>query len=123
MHAPAVAEQLRGAGHDVVAVKERPELVGLPDAELLAAATADDRVVVTENVKDVAALARRATSRGERHAGLVFTHPQRFRRGARGHVRALATALGAFLVDDAPSLEGIESFTWWLAAPGEPPGS
>lgn len=114
MHAPAVAARLRDRGHDAVAVKERADLIGLPDEELLGAATADRRAVVTENVKDFAALHRRITAAGQRHSGLVFTHSRRFPRSARNHVRVLADALAVLLDEHGPMLGDVESFTWWL---------
>ena len=117
MHAPEVAAQLRARGYDAVAVNERPELIGLADHELLVAATAEGRAVVTENVKDFAALSQRCTAAGDRHAGLVFTHPRRFRRAARNHVRILSEALGQFIDAQASALRGVESFVWWLEAP------
>src|SRR5688572_14391027 len=82
MHSPAAAVQLRDRGHDVVAVKDVPGMAGLPDRELLAAATADLRAVVTENVADFAAIHRQMLAGGENHAGIVFTHPRRFPRHA-----------------------------------------
>lgn len=114
MHAPAVAAHLRNRGHDAVAVKERADLIGLPDEELLRAATADHRAVVTENVKDFAALHRRISAAGQRHTGLVFTHPRRFPRSARNHVRVLADALAVLLDEHGAMLSDVESFIWWL---------
>ena len=35
MHAPRVAARLRERGHDAVAVKERAELIGMSDEDLL----------------------------------------------------------------------------------------
>jgi hypothetical protein len=116
MHAPAVAVELRSRGHDAVAVKERPELIGLPDRELLVAATAEGRALVTENVKDLAALHRSMTASGEHHAGIVFTHPRRFPRHARNHVAALAGALAQFVDAETGTLRAVESFVWWLDA-------
>jgi nucleoside-diphosphate-sugar epimerase len=114
MHAPAVAERLRAMGHDVVAVKERPELIGRADADLLAAAAAEGRAIVTENVKDFAVLHRLWAAAGQVHAGMVFTHPRRFPRGAGDHIRRLGDALARFLDDVAASLRRAEPFTWWL---------
>lgn len=114
MHAPAVAVRLRDRGHDAVAVKERPDLIGLPDEGLLRAATADRRVVVTENVKDFAVLHQRISGAGQRHSGLVFTHSRRFPRSARNHVRVLADALAVLLTEHGAMLGEVESFIWWL---------
>ena len=78
MHSPAVAVELRRLGHDVVAFKAVAELIGFPDAELLRTATSDRRAVVTENIKDFAALHKTIAVAGQEHSGLVFTHSGRF---------------------------------------------
>lgn len=114
MHAPAVAVELRRLGYDVVAVKERPELVGLADTDLLSAAAADRRAIVTENVKDFAVLHQTSTVAGRPHRGLLFTHSRRFPRGAGDHVQTLVNALAAFLSEQDAALDDIESFIWWL---------
>ena len=114
MHAPGVAVLLRDLGHEAVAVKERADLIELPDEDLLGAATADGRAIVTENVKDFAVLHRHIAAEGRTHAGLVFTHPRRFPRGGRNHVRVLADALAVFLSTHGSTLSGAESFVWWL---------
>jgi len=114
MHAPRVAARLRDRGHDAVAVKECAELVGMSDEDLLRAAAADERAVVTENVKDSAPLHQHIAAAGKRHSGLIFTHPRRFPRSSPDHVRVLADALGALLVEHGPMLDDVESFVWWL---------
>ena len=114
MHAPSAAALLRDLGHDAVAVKERADLIGFPDEDLLRSATAEGRAVVTENVKDFAVLHRRITAEGRRHMGLVFTHPRRFPRAGRNHVRVLAEALAMFLSQHGSTLSDAESFVWWL---------
>ena len=80
MHAPQVAVLLRECGHEVVAVKERLGLVGSRDDELIWAATAERRVIVTENVKDFTVLHRRILAGGQDHCGLILTHTRRFPR-------------------------------------------
>ena len=117
MHAPAVAVELRARGYDAVAVKEHAELIGMSDHELLVAATTEGRAVVTENVKDFAALGQRWAAAGDHHAGLVFTHPRRFPRAARNHVRILSQALVQLVDEKASTLRDVESFVWWLEQP------
>ena len=54
MYAPAVAAQLRARSHDVASVHD-PDyrvLEGEPDEDVWAAAIANDRALVTENVGD-----------------------------------------------------------------------
>jgi len=114
MHAPAVAAELRYFAYDAIAVKEEPDLIGLPDEDLLRAATADGRTVVTENVKDFATLHQHVVAAGERHSGLMFTHRRRFPRSAGNHVRVLADALVVFINEHALILDDFESFVWWL---------
>ncbi|WP_428120368.1 DUF5615 family PIN-like protein [Candidatus Poriferisodalis sp.] len=114
MHAPAVAAELRLLGHDVVAVKARSELAGLPDAELFIAATTDGRAMVTENVKDFAALHKSKIAAGQGHPGVIFTSSRRFPRGAGDHVPELVDALAKFLTEHAVAFEESESFVWWL---------
>ena len=114
MHAPAVAVRMRRGGHDAIAVKERADLTGLPDEDLLRAATADRRAVVTENIKDFAVLHRRIAAAGRSHSGMVFTHPRRFPRSAPNHVPVLADALSAFLAEHGSMLGEVGSFVWWL---------
>ncbi|MDE0170277.1 MAG: DUF5615 family PIN-like protein [bacterium] len=117
MHAPAVAARMRHGGHDAVAVKESADLIGLGDEELLRAATADRRAVVTENIKDFAVLHRRISASGLSHSGVVFTHPRRFPRSARNHVPVLFEALSVFLAEHGSMLGDVESFVWWLERP------
>ena len=114
MHAPGVTVLLRDRGYDAIAVKERADLIGQPDDDLLRAATADGRAVVTENVKDFALLHRRITAEGQRHSGIVFTHTRRFSRAAQNPVRVLADALAVFLGEYGSRLSDAESFVWWL---------
>lgn len=107
MHAAAAARGLRDRGFDVVAVTEDRSLRGLPDADVLAAATAGDRALVTENVRDLLPLARA----GVEHAGLVLTSPRRFARARLAYPGDLVVALSAFL--EAPPVSG-RSWLWWL---------
>lgn len=74
---PEIARQLRARGHDVDAARERPELHGLTDADLLEVARVERRALLTENVADFMELHRRALVAGT-HAGLVFTSGRRF---------------------------------------------
>lgn len=114
MHAPAVAVQLRERGHDVIAVKERGELIGSHDEDILRAAAADHRALVTENVKDFAVLHRFFSAAGQQHSGLVFTHYRRFPRSAHNHIQVLTEALAVFLNEHVSLLGDVESFVWWL---------
>ncbi len=54
MYAPAIAEQLGARGHDAASVHDAAyrALEGEPDEQVWAAALADDRTLVSENVQD-----------------------------------------------------------------------
>jgi hypothetical protein len=47
MFSDAIAQQLRAKGYDVVSVVAHPDLVGLPDDQILAYATTEGRALVT----------------------------------------------------------------------------
>jgi hypothetical protein len=111
MHADAVARALTRRGFDVVAACAVPDLRGRPDDELLAAATADGRAVVTENVRDFAPLATSWAAAGRPHGGIVFTAPTRFSRARAAYPGDLIAALESFLA--APPIHG-EAWIWWL---------
>lgn len=73
MYAPEIARQLRQQGHDVVSVKERPELIGASDEELLGLMAAEGRAIVTNNAIDFVPLVIGAALEGHDHAGVLLT--------------------------------------------------
>ncbi|MDQ1683705.1 MAG: hypothetical protein QOC82_442 [Frankiaceae bacterium] len=92
MISPRVAEALRTAGHDVVAVAEDPALRASPDDALLEQAAADNRTLVTCNVADFARLHAEWHTQGRRHHGLVMVTLRAFPQN-RSFVGALVAAL------------------------------
>lgn len=80
MLSPVIAERLREQGVDAVAVASRPDLRGRADAEVLAAAAAERRVLVTRNVADFMRLDAEWSSAGRKHPGIIgispATHPE-----------------------------------------------
>jgi len=105
MYAAVVAEQLRARGHDVVSIHDPDyrRLEGALDAEVFAAALAENRAVVTENVPDFHRLEAEALARGEQHAGLIFTTNRQFPRGDPATIGRLVLALEK-LVRERPTL-------------------
>jgi hypothetical protein len=95
-YAPEIAEQLRLRGHDVIAVKERPQLIGRSDRVQFAGSRDERRAIVTEDVGDYRPLLASAMRRGERTFGLLCVNPRRFPR-RRGELSRLVAALDAFL--------------------------
>ena len=92
MLAPAIAEQLRKAGADAVAVSERAELWQSTDAVLLDLAATETRVLVTDNVKDFRILERAWLVQGQLHAGLIYIHSKAYPM-TRGRMGSIAAAL------------------------------
>ena len=57
---PTIAEKLRALGHDVVSVKERPDLVGKDDHSLFLVIVTEQRAILTEHWPDFHNEMRRA---------------------------------------------------------------
>jgi hypothetical protein len=109
MLAAGIAEQVRGRGHDALAVDETPELRGLADPDLFAQAQEQERAIVTYNREDFLALDREYRSRQREHHGIVILHPRRFPQGAAS-IGPLVTALANFVEAGPP----YPSFIHWL---------
>lgn len=111
MLSPAVAEQLRQRGIDVVAVVELPHLVSLSDEELLVEATTQGRILVTANVRDFAALSKGWVTRPQQdaHPGLVYVSSRAFPQD-RSYVGALVSALASAVRQDMLPPAGGEIF-------------
>ena len=74
MISPRIARELREIGHDVQAVKkDRPDLVGRSDRELVRLMATERRVIVTNDVADFQAIHDQLTVAGGEHLGMVFT--------------------------------------------------
>ena len=91
-YAPRLAQVLRDAGHDVVALLDVPAAAGLPDPEVYALAAEQGRRVVTENVRDFRPLLARAVAGSSPLAPLLLVRPGRHPRSRAGE-RSLASAL------------------------------
>jgi len=113
MYPYAIAEQLRGRGHDVVAVAERASVRGTSDRNVFAVAQKEGRALVTDDV-GFRAIDSEHRARGETHHGLIFTSNKRFPRGQRRTVGHLVRALDRFLSGEATALADSPSFTHWL---------
>lgn len=106
---PRIAELLRSRGHDVQAVGERPDLAGRSDRVILETAAAEERVAITNNVKDFRPLAAERLVRGESHAGLILLPSSRTR--TRAVVEPLADAIER-IFDEHP--RGLAAMEIWV---------
>lgn len=105
-----IAEELRPRHHDVVAVTERPDLLGQPDEAIFAAARAEERAIVTENVPDFRPLGFDVLQRGESHPGLILTTNRRYPRADARTAGRLVTALDNLL--RSPDLDLTDREHW-----------
>lgn len=99
MYSPTIAEQLRARGHDAASIHD-PQyrmLEGEPDDEVWAAAIAEDRVLVSENVQDFRRIEANALAHGQPVARLIFTTDRQFPRGDPATLGRLVSALDALL--------------------------
>ncbi len=96
----SVAEELRRRGHDVVAVTALPDLRGKSDEEIVEAALADGRVIVTENAVDYRPLMAVAGHDGRDFPPLILTNNQGWSRANPRVEGRLVNALDALLTAD-----------------------
>jgi hypothetical protein len=111
MFSPMIAAELRELGHDVVAVADRADLRSKTDEEVFWAA-AEQRWLLTENVKDFRPIMLRALQTGTPSSGLLFTSSRTFPR-SRKNPGPLIRSLTAG-APDAPVTES------WLLTVEEP---
>jgi predicted nuclease of predicted toxin-antitoxin system len=110
MFSPAIAAELRELGHDVVAVADRADLRSKADEDVFAWAAAEQRWLLTENVKDFRPIMLRALQTGTPASGLLFTSSRSFPR-SRKNPGPLIRSLHAWLTGGPPPPPVTES---WL---------
>lgn len=98
MYSPALVEALRRRGVDAATACELG-LAGSSDPDLLAAAAAQQYVLLTENVADFARASAELLLSGGHHAGVLVALSSRFSRRPR-EVQAIAEAVAAVCRQD-----------------------
>lgn len=71
---PRVGRPFEAEGHDVRALDQEPELEGLDDEAVLAMAAAEERILVTHNVRDFPAIVREWAAAQRSHAGVILVY-------------------------------------------------
>ena len=71
---PNVGRRLEQKGHDVRALDQEPDLEGLDDDDVLALASAEQRILVTHNVADFPPILREWAAAQRAHAGVILVY-------------------------------------------------
>ena len=71
---PRVGQRLTVAGHEVRALDQEPALEGLDDDDVLALAAAEERILVTHNVRDFPAILREWSAARRDHSGVILVY-------------------------------------------------
>jgi predicted nuclease of predicted toxin-antitoxin system len=115
MWSPAIAEQLRAQGHDVIAASasEHHERYGaISDILVFDRAQEDERAIVTDNIADLVPLAADLERRGIAHHGLILCSSRQFDRSQPAAVGQMVAALAALL--SAQTAPGLFNRQHWL---------
>jgi hypothetical protein len=107
-----IAEQLRERSHDVIAVTERTDLIGLRDVELFALLPAERRAILTENWGDFQWELQNAAAKGMTHYGVLFTSCKQLPRGKQT-IGLYVRVLDEFLTDH-PAEDALRNSYSWL---------
>jgi hypothetical protein len=91
-----IAGQLRKRRCDVLAVVADPGLIALSDDQILAAAAAAGRALVTANIKDFVPLDAQYKAAGRGHSGLILVSTKTFPQD-RSFTGAIVDAIAALL--------------------------
>ena len=80
---PCIGRWLEAEGHDVRALDQDPMLEGMDDEEVLSAAAADERILVTHNTRDFPAILREWAAAQRPHAAARRARTTPWRRAVR----------------------------------------
>jgi predicted nuclease of predicted toxin-antitoxin system len=112
MLSPRIARELHARGFDVLAIAGDREHAGLPDPEVMSLARAEQRAVVTNNLRDYRPLHHEAvTPGGPGHYGMI-SMPGSYRR-TRADEGRIISALQAIL-DQHPGDKDLANGELWL---------
>jgi predicted nuclease of predicted toxin-antitoxin system len=99
MYPAVIAQRLRQAGHDAIAVTEDAGTIGVDDTTVFDLAVRGRRAVVTENAADFLRIAKQRAAKGDPVPTLVITSNRSFPRHARGFIGRAVRALTSFCAE------------------------
>jgi len=118
MYAPAIARALRERGHDVISVKERPDLAEASDAALFERMAEEGRAIVTNDPAGILPLASQAAQQVRHHGGLWLTSDRSLPR-SRDTIGRFVDALDRQL-RDLPRESADRDRVRWIVGPEQP---
>ncbi|MFZ0381400.1 MAG: DUF5615 family PIN-like protein, partial [Solirubrobacteraceae bacterium] len=71
---PRVGQRLTAAGHEVRALDQESALEGLDDDAVLSLASAEERILVTHNIRDFPAILREWAAAERSRAGVILVY-------------------------------------------------
>jgi hypothetical protein len=110
-YAKVIAEQLRERDHDVICVTERPDLIGLKDAQLFPLMPVERRAIVTENWPDYQREMQKAAGSGMTHYGVLFTSRKQLPR-SKNTIGLFVRILNDFLSRHPAEDALLNSYRW-----------
>lgn len=114
MYSPRLAAELRARGHDVIAVKERADLLEHDDERILIAAAMERRVLLTENVRHLMPIVERFRVEARSHHGVLLASARSLRRSSRG-LGLLVRTIDRYLARH-PQEDALADSWDWLSA-------
>lgn len=114
MYSPAIAAGLRERAHDSVSVHDRPDISAAPDTVLFAAMQAEQRAIVTNNLRDFVPPAREALQTRSAFFGLVLTSDRSLPR-SRAMIGTSVRLLDE-LMSEHPADDGFVGRVHWLTS-------
>jgi predicted nuclease of predicted toxin-antitoxin system len=115
---PLVVARLGSLGHDAVAVAERGGLRGASDDRIHETAAAEDRVLVTYDLRDFGSLGARMAAAAEPHPGIILVSSRRFPPSA-DNVGRVSDALHTLAISTGAA--GLRDRVTWLTGDDDAP--
>jgi hypothetical protein len=115
MYPSDIAALLRRNGHDAVSVHERRDLPSKPDPTIFAAAQAEQRAVLTNNVRDYTPIVTAAARDGVAHYGVILTSDRSLPRSR--HLVGLYAEVLDELMSANPEDDALLDRIVWLTRP------
>ena len=113
MYQPVIASQMQQRGYDIIAARADSKLENLSDPEILAFARNQQRVLITENMRDFVRIDAQWRREELVHCGVILVDDYKYLRKHGAGIGKLIRALEAWLAEHPGEAEP-DSQLWWL---------